>query len=83
MKAITIAGALAGFVIGAASSLMNEGTTKTAFWHAALAALAGGWLARWCGNVWATSFAEVVAKQQREWQEAQNAALEAQMKKRS
>ncbi len=78
-----ITGAMAGFVIGAASSLLNGGNTQTAFWHAALAALAGGWLGRWCGNVWFTSILEVVAKQQRERQEANNAALEAQMKKRS
>lgn len=83
MKAMMIAGALAGFVIGAGSSLWNGGNTQMAFWHAGLAALAGGWLGRWCGHVWFVSIAEVVAKQQRERQEANNAALEAQMKKRS
>ena len=78
-----IAGALAGFVTGAGSCLWNGGNTQMAFWHAAIAALVGGWLGRWCGQVWFESIAEVIAKQQRERQEANNAALEAQMKKRS
>ena len=83
MKAMMITGAMAGFVIGAGSSLLNGGTTQTAFWHAAVAALAGGWLGRWCGGIWFGCLTEILARQHREWQEAQNAALEAQMKKKS
>lgn len=83
MKAMMISGAIAGFVIGAASSLLGGGTTQTAFWHAALAALVGGWLARWCGQVWLANFTEVLAEKHRAWQQAQTAATEAQLKKRA
>ena len=77
-----ISGATAGFVIGAGSTLLGGGTSETAFWHAAFAALGGGWLARWCGGIWFACLTEILARQQREWQEAQNAAIEAQMRKR-
>ena len=83
MKAMMISGAIMGFVIGASSSLLGGGTAQTAFWHAACAALAGGWLGRWCGGIWFGCLTEILARQHREWQEAQNAALEAQMKKKS
>jgi hypothetical protein len=82
MKAMMISGAISGFVIGAGGSLLGGGTMQTAFWHAAVAALAGGWLGRWCGSIWFGCLTDIIARQQREWQEAQNAALEAQMKKR-
>ena len=80
MKAMMISGAIAGFVIGAGSCLLGGGTMQTAFWHAALAALASGWLARWCGQVWFNNLTEVLNERQRAWQQAQTAATEAQLK---
>ena len=81
MKAMMISGAIAGFVIGAGSSLLGGGSTQTAFWHAALTALAGGWLARWCGKVWLENLSDSLARQQRERQAAMHAATAAPTKK--
>jgi hypothetical protein len=74
MKALTISGAMAGFVVGAASSLWTGGTTQTAFWHATLAALGAGWLARWVGNVWFESLVDAMAEASRKRHEAEMSA---------
>ena len=81
MKAMMISGAIAGFVIGAGSSLLGGGTAPTAFWHAAFAALAGGWLARWCGKIWLENLTAALAQQHRDRQTAMHAAAAAQTKK--
>ncbi len=81
MKAMMISGAMVGFVIGAGSSLLGGGTTQTAFWHAAVAALAGGWLARWCGNIWFENLTDALVQQHRERLQAQKAAADAPKKK--
>ena len=65
---------MAGFVVGAASSLWTGGSTQTAFWHAALAALGAAWIARWVGNVWFESLIDAMAESSRKRHEAEAAA---------
>jgi hypothetical protein len=65
MKSMMILGALTGFVLGAGSSLAGDCTGPTVFWHASVAALVGGILARWCGRIWLTGLADAVEEKHR------------------
>lgn len=65
MKSMMILGAMSGFIVGAACSLAGECAGSTVFWHAAVAALLGGLLARWCGRIWLTGLAEALEQQRR------------------
>ena len=65
MKSMMILGSMTGFILGAGSSLAGDCTTSTAFWHASVAALVGGILARWCGRMWLTGLADALEKQRR------------------
>jgi hypothetical protein len=65
MKSMMILGALTGFVLGAASSLAGGCSGATVFWHASVAALVGGILARWCGRIWLTGLADAVQEKRR------------------
>ena len=51
MKSMMILGAMAGFILGAGSSLAGDCAGSTIFWHASVAALVGGILARWWGRM--------------------------------
>lgn len=65
MKSMMILGALSGFVLGAGCSLAGDCAGSTVFWHATVAALVGGLLARWCGRMWLTGLAEALEHQRR------------------
>jgi hypothetical protein len=65
MKSLMILGAITGFVVGAGSSLAAECAASTVFWHASVAALIGGLLARWCGRVWIEGLADALEQQRR------------------
>jgi len=65
MKSMMILGSMTGFILGAGSSLAGDCTGATAFWHATVAALVGGILARWCGRMWLTGLADAMEKQRR------------------
>jgi hypothetical protein len=65
MKSLMIFGAILGFVLGAGSSLAGSCTSSTVFWHACVAALVGGILARWCGRMWLVGLADSLEKQRR------------------
>ena len=65
MKSMMILGSMTGFILGAGSSLAGDCTTSTAFWHASVAALVGGILARWCGRMWLTGLADALEKKRR------------------
>jgi hypothetical protein len=60
-----ILGALSGFILGAGSSLAGGCPGSTVFWHAMVAALGGGLLARWCSRIWLTGLAEALEQQRR------------------
>jgi len=60
-----ILGAISGFILGASCSLAGECAGSTVFWHATVAALVGGLLARWCGRMWLTGLAEAMEQQRR------------------
>jgi hypothetical protein len=51
MKSMMILGAMTGFILGAGSSLAGDCAGSTIFWHASVAALVGGILARWWGRM--------------------------------
>lgn len=65
MKSMMILGAMAGFILGAGSSLAGDCTGATLFWHACVTALVGGILARWWGQMWFTGLADAVEQQRR------------------
>lgn len=65
MKSMMILGAIAGFILGAGSSLAGGGTSSTALWHASVTALVGGILARWCGRIWMVGLADILEQQRR------------------
>jgi hypothetical protein len=65
MKSMMILGAMAGFVLGAGSSLAGDCTGATLFWHACVTALVGGVLARWCGQMWLTGLTDALEQQRR------------------
>ena len=60
-----ILGAMAGFILGAGSSLAGNCTSSTVFWHASVTALVGGILARWCGRMWLTGLTDALEQQRR------------------
>ena len=60
-----ILGAIAGFILGAGSSLAGHCTGSTLFWHACVTALVGGILARWWGQMWFTGLADALEQQRR------------------
>ncbi|MGA2245145.1 MAG: hypothetical protein ABSH48_09115 [Verrucomicrobiota bacterium] len=60
-----ILGALIGFILGAGCSMAGECTGSTIFWHATVAALAGGLLARWWASIWLTGLADALEQQRR------------------
>ena len=65
MKSMMILGAMAGFILGAGSSYAGECAGSTIFWHASVAALVGGILARWWGRMWFASLADAIQQQRR------------------
>lgn len=65
MKATMILGAVIGFALGAGSSLLGECAWDTLFWHAAVAALGGGLLARWWGHIWISGLTDALEQQRR------------------
>ena len=65
MKSMMILGAIAGFILGAGSSMAGDCTGSTVFWHASMTALVGGILARWCGRIWLTGLADALEQQRR------------------
>jgi len=65
MKSLMILGAILGFILGAASSVAGDCTSATVFWHASVAALIGGCLARWCGRIWLAGLADALEQQRR------------------
>ena len=65
MKSTMILGAMAGFILGAGSSYAGDCTSSTTFWHASVAALAGGLLARWWGRMWFAGLADALEQQRR------------------
>lgn len=66
MKSMMILGAISGFILGAGSSLAGDCPGSTVFWHATVAALVGGVLARWCSRVWLTGLTDALEQQRRE-----------------
>jgi hypothetical protein len=65
MKSMMILGAMAGFLLGAGSSLAGDCTGSTLFWHACVTALVGGILARWWGQMWFTGLTAALEQQRR------------------
>jgi len=65
MKSMMILGAMAGFILGAASSLAGDCSSATVFWHASVTALVGGLLARWCGRMWIHGLVDALEQQRR------------------
>lgn len=65
MKSMMILGAMAGFILGAGSSMAGNCTPSTIFWHACVTALAGGILTRWWGRMWFTGLADAIEQQRR------------------
>ena len=65
MKSMMILGAMAGFILGAGSSLAGDCAGSTIFWHASVTALVGGILARWWGRMWFAGLADALEQQRR------------------
>ena len=65
MKSMMILGAMAGFILGAGSSMAGDCAGSTIFWHASATALVGGILARWWGRMWFTGLADALEQQRR------------------
>ena len=65
MKSMMILGSITGFILGAGSSMNADCTGATVFWHASVAALVAGILARWCGRMWITGLADAMEQQRR------------------
>ena len=65
MKSMMILGAMTGFILGAGSSLAGDCAGSTIFWHASVAALVGGILARWWGRMWFAGLADALEQQRR------------------
>ena len=65
MKSMMILGAMAGFILGAGSSMAGDCTGSTMFWHATVTALFGGILARWCSRMWITGLVDALEQQRR------------------
>jgi len=65
MKSMMILGAISGFILGVGCSMAGDCPGSTVFWHATVAALAGGLLARWCGRMWLTGLADALEQQRR------------------
>ena len=66
MKSTMILGALSGFILGAGGSIAGNCAGSTVFWHASIAALGGGLLARWWGKIWLTGLADALEQQRRD-----------------
>lgn len=62
MKSIMLIGALGGFLLSLLLGLATGTTWPTALWHAAVAALAIGWLMRWWRWVWIRSLREAISQ---------------------
>ena len=66
MKSLMILGGMTGFVLGVVLGLIKDTSWPTILWRSSVAALAGGILLKWWGQIWMNSLAEA----QRQRQEA-------------
>jgi hypothetical protein len=66
MKSMMILGAVVGFAVGVGGSLAGDCTGATTLWHAGVAALVGGILARWWSRLWFISLADALEQQRRD-----------------
>ena len=64
MKAVTLLGALVGFLIGAGFGLTGSSPWPAALWRACAAALAVALLARWWSRIWIQSLRQSLKDQQ-------------------
>ena len=58
MKKLMIMGGLAGFLTGISAGLAQNSSWSSILWRASVAAVVGGYLLRWWGQVWFNGLAE-------------------------
>ena len=71
MKSLMILGGFTGFVLGVFLGLLKDASWPTILWRSSVAALAGGVLLRWWGQIWMKCLREA----QRQSQQAGQAPI--------
>jgi len=64
MKALTILGAMIGFLTGVGLALAVQSPWPEAFWRGGVAALGGGLLLRWWGRLWVEGWQQTLRARQ-------------------